>query len=103
MVVAFTAHRPGTSSPRSLASTSPAAPFQTVHAVLRHTASRHRSPQCMRSPVIHCSTQPVDPEAREPPVVEAGGPVATGNTVLVAGQDRHPLVDVAVDYGELLR
>ena len=58
---------------------------------------------CMRSPVVHCSTQPVDPEAREPPVVEPGGPVASGKSVLVAGQDRHPLVDVAVDDGELLR
>src|ERR1035437_9246410 len=71
---------------------SPAAPYQTVHAVLPHTAFRHHSPPCMRRPVAHGSTQPVDPEAREPPGVESGGPVAPVNPVLVAGQDGHPLV-----------
>ena len=46
-------------SSSSIAITSPAAPDQTVHAVLRHTAFRHRSSQCMRSRVAHRPGEPV--------------------------------------------
>jgi hypothetical protein len=51
-------------SPWSLAS--PAAPCQTVRAVLPHTAFRHRSPSGMRSPVAHLPGQPEHSQALVP-------------------------------------
>ncbi len=81
----------------------PAAPYRTVHAVLPHTALRHRSPQGMRIPVAHRSSQTVDAELGRPPVVEAGGPLPARPAVLDAGQPGQPFVHVAVEGGELRR
>jgi hypothetical protein len=43
----------------------------------------------------------MDTQAVHPFVVETGNPVAARQSVLDAGEDREPLVDVAVDEGEL--
>ena len=102
IVVAFQPPARDQQSPQH-ESTSPAAPYQTVHAVLSHTAFRHRSLPCMRSPVSHVPRKCVDPEALEPLVSESGGPVAPGESVLGAGQYGHPLRDVTVDDAELPR
>ena len=80
---------------------SPAAPYRTVHAVLPHTALRHRSPSGIRTPAAHRARQPVDPERREPPVGETGGPVPARDAVLDARQLGQSFVDVAVDDAEL--
>jgi hypothetical protein len=82
---------------------SPAAPRQTVHAVLPHTAFRHRSPSGMRSLVADCAGQAVHAKAAEPPAVIAAGPVAASAAVLVAGEDGQAFVDVPVDGRELGR
>jgi hypothetical protein len=81
----------------------PAAPCQTVHAVLPHTAFRHRSPQRMRSSASHPSAEAIDPQGLQPRPGEAALPVAPVKAVLDAGEDRQTLVDVAVDLGELPR
>ena len=103
MVVASLSTPARDQQPPQCGSTSPAAPYQTVHAVFQHTAFRHRSLQCMRRPVVHRAPQSVDPEGHEPPVVEAGAPVAPVEPVLLAGKDGHPFVHVAVDDVELPR
>jgi hypothetical protein len=82
---------------------SPAAPRQTVHAVLPHTAFRHRSPSGMRSLVADRAGQAVHAKAAEPPAVIAAGPVAASAAVLVAGEDGQAFVDVPVDGRELGR
>src|SRR4029453_11806623 len=81
----------------------PAAPCQTVHAVLPHTAFRHRSPQGMRSSASHSSAEAIDPQGLQPRPGEAALPVAPMKAVLDAGEDRQALVDIAVDLGELPR
>src|SRR4029450_4337155 len=81
----------------------PAAPYQTVHAVLPHPAFRHRSPQGMRSAASHSSAEAIDPQGLQPRPGEAALPVAPVKAVLDAGEDRQALVDVAVDLGELPR
>ena len=50
----------------AVALVSPAAPDRTVHAVLRHTALRHRSSQRMRGRVAHRSGESVDTEVAQP-------------------------------------
>src|SRR5215211_8469069 len=79
-------------------------PCQTVHAVLPHTAFRHRSPKRMRSPLPHPSAEAIDPQIPQPGPGEAVGPVAVvAEAVLDAGEDGQALVDIAVDHGELPR
>jgi hypothetical protein len=74
----------------------------TVHAVLPHTASRHRSPSGMRSCRRPRPTETIDAESLQPrPIVTL--PVATGPSVLGTVEDRQPLVNVIVDDGELAR
>src|SRR5207249_4411855 len=75
----------------------------TVHAVLPHTALRHRSPSGMRSRVAHRSGEPVDPEVAQPVPREAVRPVEPRERMLPAGQDRHSFMDVVVDGAELVR
>jgi hypothetical protein len=100
--VAYSAHRPGTSRLRRVCSVSPAAPYRTVHAVLPHTALRHRSSSGMRrSPVTDGSFEPVDAQPGQPVVVEPAGPEPVSGGVLDAGQLGQPPVHVAVDSGEL--
>src|SRR5271165_4208620 len=82
---------------------SPAAPCRTVRAVLPHTALRHRSPRGMRCPPTDRAAEPVHPERLEPGGREPTAPVAAGEPVLVAGEERQPLVHVAVDDVELAR
>ena len=82
---------------------SPAAPYRTVHAVLPHTALRHRSPSGMRRPVANRSGQPVHPERAEPRPRVVGGPVSPRAPMADAGKDRESLMDVAVDRVELPR
>src|SRR5215217_4335786 len=72
-------------------------PHRTVHAVLPHTAHRHRSPAGKRKRGSHRSAQAMDTEPGCPLVVEAGDPVAALESVLGAGEDREAFVDVAVD------
>src|SRR4051812_3413803 len=78
-------------------------PHRTVHAVLPHTALRHRSPAGIRERGFHRSGQAVDAEPGRPLVVEAGDPVSALESVLGAGEDREAFVDVGVDLGELPR
>jgi len=78
-------------------------PCQTVHAVLSHTASRHRSPRGMRSRVAHSSAEAIDTKAGEPGRCVAALPVPPVAAVFAARPDRKPFVDVAVDRGELPR
>jgi hypothetical protein len=51
-------------------------PLQSVHAVLPHTAFRHRSPAGMRRRPVHVSGQAEDPEPTDPPIGVTGGPVS---------------------------
>src|SRR5579863_8816137 len=87
---------------RAWASTSPAAPYQTVHAVLPHTASRHRASSGMRSPPSpDGSFEAIDAEVGQPVVAEATGSKSRSGGVLDTGQLGHPQVHVAVDGCEL--
>src|SRR4029077_15529347 len=60
-----------------------------------------RSPAGIRSRGSDGSGQAGDAELGAPFVVEAGDPVAPGESVLGAGEDREAFVDVAVDQREL--
>lgn len=71
--------------------------------IVDRTAFRHRSPQCMRTPVSHVSSEGVDPETLEPLVSETGGPVAPRESVLVAGQNGESLRHIAINGGEFPR
>lgn len=83
-------------------STVPAAPYQTVHAVFLHTASRPRSSSGMRwCPSSDCSGESIDTEFPRPAVVEPADGETSSGGVFDAGQFRHPPVHVAVDGGEL--
>src|SRR5437588_13094916 len=77
----------------------PPPPLRTVHAVLPHTAHRHRSPSGMRRSVAHRSAEAMDPEALVPGLVVVTGPVAPLESVLSAHEDGQAFVDVAVDGG----
>src|SRR5580658_8655036 len=84
------------------ASTSPAAPYQTVHAVLLHTAFRHRSSSGMRRcPSPDTSGESIHAESAQPVIVEPAGTKSVVGGVFDAGQLGHPKVHVAVDGGEL--
>ena len=72
-----------------------------MRAVLPHTALRHRSPAGIRKRWFHRSGQAIDPKLVHPLIVEAGDPVAAGESVFGAGEDREAFVDVGVDLGEL--
>src|SRR5437879_1582824 len=65
----------------------PPPPLRTVHAVLPHTAHRHRSPSGMRRSVAHRSAEAMDPEALVPGLVVVTGPVAPLESVLSAHED----------------
>ena len=69
---------------------------------LPHTALRHRSPTGMRRPSGHLAAEAVYAELVHPLMIEAGDPVAAGESVLDAGEDREAFVDVGVDLVELL-
>src|SRR5438067_3565430 len=55
----------------------------------------------MRRRPAYGSGEAVDPEPGDPPVGETGGPVPAPQPVFPAGEDRQPLVDIAVDRVEL--
>lgn len=55
----------------TVAAASPAASFQTVHAVLLHTAFRHHSSPCMRSPPACRRLETVDLKVTKRLPVEA--------------------------------
>src|SRR5512144_1125398 len=82
---------------------SPAAPRQTVHAVLPHTAYRHRSPAGIHRRVAHRAFKSIDPEVAQPVPAVALGPVEPRPVVFPAGQNGHPFVNVGVDRTELRR
>ena len=63
-------------------------PHRTVHAVLPHTALRHRSPTGIRSRRLDRSGEAIDADSGAPFVVEAGDPVAACESVFGAGEDR---------------
>src|SRR3954452_20070910 len=102
MVVAFLSAPARDQRPPQGGSVSPAAPYRTVHAVLPHTALRHRSSSGMRRvPSPDGSGEPVDAEPGEPAVVEAAGGESVSGGLLDAGHLVQPPVHVAVDGGEL--
>src|SRR5487761_1928391 len=103
MVVAFLSAPARGQQPPQDKSTSPAAPDQTVHAVLRHTAFRHRSSQRMRSRIAHRPGESIDPEVPQPLPRKAVGPVKSSETMFPAGQPCYSFVDVGVDSAELVR
>src|SRR5215211_6941103 len=55
----------------------------------------------MRNPGPDASREAVHAEAGHPRMIEAGGPVPAVQSVLGAGEDREPLVDVVVELVEL--
>ena len=71
--------------------------FYRHHSPFRTHAFRHRSLQCMRSPVSHVPRKCVDPEALEPLISESSAPVAPGESILNADQNGHPFGDVTID------
>ena len=102
MVVAFLSAPARGQQPPQDESASPASPYQTVHAVLPHTAFRHRSSSGMRRcPSFDSSGESIDAEFGQPAVVEPTGPKTASGGVLDAGQLGEPQVHVAVDEGEL--
>src|SRR6266511_3694494 len=68
---------------------------------LPHPASRHRSPQGMRSPRPCSPAETVDPQPVGPRPGVVALPVPAVASVLDAGKDRQALLDVAVELGEL--
>ena len=96
-------HRPETMQSPQRDVISPAVPHYTVHTVLWHTALRHRSLQCVRSPVIHFPSESKDFATLEPLIREWSGPVTSRKSVFDDGQNGYPLIAVAVDSVELPR
>ena len=74
-------------SPRS-PMVSPTAPRQTVHAVLPHTAYRHRSPAGIHRRVAHRAFESVDPEIPQPVPGVAVQPVEPRAVVFPATRRR---------------
>ena len=101
-MVAFLSAPAWDQQPPQSESASPAAPYQTVHAVLPHTAFRHRSSSGMhRRPSLDSSGESIDAEFGQPGIVEPAGPKTASGGVFDAGQLGQPQVHVAVDEGEL--
>ena len=68
--------RPGTARRSRLVRGCLPPPHRTVHAVLPHTALRHRSPAGIRKGWFHGSGQAIGAELVHPLIVEAGDPVS---------------------------
>ncbi|MGW1554617.1 hypothetical protein, partial [Streptomyces sp. NPDC002346] len=71
----------------------PAPARQTVHALLAHTAYRHRSPAGMRCHPAYVPGQVEHPEPVEPRAIVALAPSAAGDAAFAIVEDRETLVD----------
>ena len=74
---------------------------QTVHAASAHTVYRHRSPAACTATQRTFPDRREHAEPGEPCAVVALAPPSARDAALAIVEDREPLVDVAVDRGEL--